>query len=286
MQRVKSIQRPIQKPIQSCIKSRIQNWCHPLLQATARAVSACVLMMLPLLHVSAATAFAQAQSPAPASSASRKAPVAAATPAKPTHAARLKHARHPRVRPPHAAPKNLAAAPPAVPPPPPPPDWPALKAATPAQVHWDGRQLSVTADNSSLLQVIAAISAQTHVPVTGLQNDQRLFGAYGPGTPQQVLAELLEGSGYDLLILDGKVPGIPQRVELSRRGNDSTPSDRPAYNPPQPGAQPANPALAQQQLNPPAPPPSIAQPGMTPQQFIQQRMQAMQQQRQPSPPPQ
>ena len=182
--------------------------------------------------------------------------------------------------------KAVAPAQPVVPPPPPPPDWPALKAASPAIIHWDGKQLSIAANNSSLQQVIAAVSAQIHVPVTGLQGDQRLFGNYGPGTPRQVLTELLDGSGYDLLIVGGSVTGIPQRVELSRQGNSSIQAaDRPSYNPP--STQPMNPA--QQQLSQPGQPPQSPtgppMPGMTPQQLLQQRMQMMQQ-RQAGQPPQ
>lgn len=250
-------------------------------QSALQALSVCVLLtMLLLFLIHCPVAFAQ--STAQPSTTSPSAPVKTSSTAtsstKSTHPARLNRARHHRAKPQKPAPKEAAAPPPAIPPPPPPPDWPALKPPTPAQIHWDGKQLTIAANNSSLQEVIASISAQTHVPVTGLQSDQRLFGNYGPGTPQQVLAELLEGSGYDLLIIDGKSAGIPQRVELTRRGSGSIQPDRPSYNPPPPGAQPVNPALAQQMLNPPAPPPGVAQPGMTPQQLIQQRMQQMRQQ--------
>ncbi len=166
---------------------------------------------------------------------------------------------------------------PQIPPPPPPPDWPALKAALPATVHWDGHVLSVAANNSSLQQVVQAISAATHIPVTGLASDQRLFGNYGPGAPRQVLSELLEGSGYNVLMVGGSQSGIPERVELSARGSGGDAgSARPGYNEPQP----MNPGLAQQQLQPPSPPNLYRPqpPGMTPQQFLEQRRQMMLQQ--------
>lgn len=168
----------------------------------------------------------------------------------------------------------------AVPPPPPaPPDWPALSAPAPVEIHWDGKQLSVSAKNSSLKQAIEAVSATTHIPVSGLQSDQRLFGEYGPGTARQVLTELLEGSGYDLLMVGGKDPGIPQSVELSRRSGGSAPPERAAYTPTANSA--VDPALAQQQIAPvqQAPPqPFNRPPGQTPQEMIQQRMQMIQQQ--------
>lgn len=173
----------------------------------------------------------------------------------------------------------VIAAIPQPPPAPPPPDWPALSAPTPAEVQWNGKQLSVSAKNSSLKQTIDAVSAATHIPVTGLQSDSRLFGEYGPGTPRQVLSELLEGSGYDLLMVGGSNPGVPKSVELSRRSGGSEPPERAAYIPASNfGA--ANPALAQQQLSPAPPQPLNRPQGMTPQEFIQQRMQMLQQQRQ------
>ncbi len=172
------------------------------------------------------------------------------------------------------------AAVPQIPPPPPPPDWPALKAALPATVHWDGHVLSVVANNSSLQQVVRAISKATHIPVTGLASDQRLFGSYGPGAPRQVLGELLEGSGYNVLMIGGSQSGIPERVELSARGTGGDAgSARPGYSEPQP----MNQGLVQQQLQPPSPPNLYRpqQPGMTPQQFLEQRQQMMQQQGNP-----
>lgn len=176
-------------------------------------------------------------------------------------------------------PAPVMAAVPQPPPAPPPPDWPALSAPTPAEVQWNGKQLSVSAKNSSLKQTIDAVSAATHIPVTGLMSDQRLFGEYGPGTPRQVLSELLEGSGYDLLMVGGSDPGVPKSVELSRRSGGSEPPERAAYIPASSvGA--ANPALAQQQLSPAPPQPLNRPQGMTPQEFIQQRMQMLQQQRQ------
>ena len=177
-----------------------------------------------------------------------------------------------------------AAAVPQIPPPPPPPDWPALKAAQPATVHWDGHVLSVVANNSSLQQVVKAISTATHIPVTGLASDQRLFGSYGPGTPRQVLGELLQGSGYNVLMVGGSQSGIPERVELSARGGGGDAgSARPGYSEPMQPQQPMNPGMAQQQLQPPnlyRP----QQPGMTPQQFLEQRQQMMQRQQQGNPP--
>ncbi len=168
------------------------------------------------------------------------------------------------------------------PPTPPPPDWPALSEPIPATVHWDGKQLSVTASNSSLKQVIASVSAATQIPITGLQSDQRIFGEYGPGTPRQVLTELLEGSGYDLLMVGGTDPGIPQRVVLTARTGGAMQPERPAYSSASNTSAAVDPALAQQQLAPAAaPPPSFNRPpapGMTPQEFIQQRMQMTQQQ--------
>ncbi len=231
----------------------------------------CAAAIGPLLFTGNITVAAAQSAPAASSSAQMSAKTKnAPTPKRSAKHARRKHAARRQERP-VAAVTSI---------PQPPPDWPALSAPAPAIVHWDGKQLRVAARNSSLMQTIQAVSAVTRIPVTGLKSDQRLFGDYGPGTPREVLSDLLEGSGYDLLMVGGSDPGVPKGVELSRRSGTSEPPERAAYTP-APNSSYVNPALAQQQLAPaPQSPtqPFNRPPGMTPQEFIQQRMQMMQQQ--------
>ncbi len=236
----------------------------------------CATCIGALLFAGSATVAAAQSAPAALPSAQ----MSAKTKDAPTRKHSAKHTRKKHAARKQKRPVPIVASVPQPPPPPPPPDWPALSAPAPAIVHWDGKQLSVAARNSSLMQTLQAVSAATHIPVTGLKSDQRLFGDYGPGTPRQVLSDLLEGSGYDLLMVGGSDPGVPKSVELSRRSGASEPPERAAYTPPENSSY-VNPALAQQQLAPAPqtpPQPFNRPPGMTPQDFNQQRMQMMQQQ--------
>ena len=51
--------------------------------------------------------------------------------------------------------------------------------------------------------------------VEGLSQDQRVFGSFGPGDPRDVLSQLLEGSGYNVLMLGGQGDGAPEEIVLS-----------------------------------------------------------------------
>lgn len=204
---------------------------------------------------------------------------------------------------------SLAPVPPSAPALPPAPNWPALASARPAVVHWDGNKLSVTAANSSLQQILQAVSAATGVAVEGMPSDQRVFGSYGPATARQVLSQLLEGSGYDLLMVGDGGDGKPRKVLLTARGTSPVEAAaRPAYSAAAPGTvtvvqdaivNPEAPKVGQWTVGKPANnganngagsgagQPADAQPdtppgtpngsNLTPQQFIEQRMQQINQ---------
>ena len=62
----------------------------------------------------------------------------------------------------------------------------------------------------------------TGARIEGLNTDERIFGVYGPGDPQKVLAELLDSSNYNVLIAGRRPDGAPREIVLS------TPSALPA----------------------------------------------------------
>ncbi len=111
------------------------------------------------------------------------------------------------------APEQPAA--PAPQPPPKAPDWPVDNKPTPATVVWDAQGLSISANNSSLDQILHEVSRDTGAKVEGLSQDQRVFGSYGPGEPRDVLSQVLEGSGYNVLMLGGQGDGAPEEIVLS-----------------------------------------------------------------------
>lgn len=81
------------------------------------------------------------------------------------------------------------------------PLWPVNEKANPASVRWDSRGLRIEAENSSLDQILRDVATATGAKVEGLSTDQRIFGDYGPGPARDVLSQLFEGSGYNLVLI-------------------------------------------------------------------------------------
>ena len=111
------------------------------------------------------------------------------------------------------APEAIAARPPA----PLAPLWPANQPPNQARVSWDSRGLEIEASNSSLSQILHQIAADTGAKLEGLTPDQRVFGSYGPGPRSDVLLKLLDGSGYNVLMIGGRDAATPLEIVLSAR---------------------------------------------------------------------
>ena len=118
--------------------------------------------------------------------------------------------------------KALVPAPVVTPPPPEPPHWPANDRPADASVTWDSHGLLITAQNSSLKQILDDVSAATGAKVEGLGADQRIFGAYGPGKAREVLSQLLDGTGYNVLMIGDQGEGTPRQIVLTSRNGSST----------------------------------------------------------------
>jgi len=147
-------------------------------------------------------------------------PLAAQSPVTP-HASTTAHkAVHAHKRPSAAHPQTPMAqtTPEAVTPSAPkPPDWPANDRPADASVVWDSHGLRIEAANSSLEQILKDVSTVTGAKVEGFSADERVFGAYGPGKARDVLSQLLEGSGYNLLMMGDQGQGAPRQIVLSVR---------------------------------------------------------------------
>lgn len=79
--------------------------------------------------------------------------------------------------------------------------------------------LSVMATNSSLRQILADISTATGVKVEGSPTDQRIYGSYGPAPARDVLSQLLQGSGYNVLMVGDQGQGTPRTLVLTAKGS-------------------------------------------------------------------
>ena len=162
------------------------------------------------------------------------------------------------------------------------PKWPANQEPNQAKVTWDSHGLSVDASNSSLQQILKDFCTATGAKVDGMNGDERVFGAYGPGRPRDVLSQLLLGAGYNVIMIGDLGQGAPRQILLSERhaddaqtsanrngansNNDDDAADNDADDQPQP-------------IQPPRPgfPGGM---GRTPQQLMQERQERMQQMQQ------
>jgi hypothetical protein len=77
--------------------------------------------------------------------------------------------------------------------------------------------MTIKADNSALSQILHDISGSTGMKVEGLEKDERVFGTYGPGDAHTVLLSLLQGSGYNVLMVGQTASGAPRELSLTQR---------------------------------------------------------------------
>jgi hypothetical protein len=165
-----------------------------------------------------------------------------------------------------------------------------------AEVTLAAHTLAVKADNSALSQILRDIASSTGMQFDGLSKDERIFGNYGPGEPREVLLALLEGSGYNVVMVGATPGGAPRQLSLSQRVASTTPASTPNRSnsaeeddddqevqqapqpePPQPVTQP-----------PPGNPPGGdgQQPPRSPQEILQELQRLRQQGQQPNQQPQ
>jgi len=216
--------------------------------------------------------------------------IAAQTPSAPSVPAPKPHRQkvHPGVA--QAAGQAAQAAPaPTKPAVPEPPHWPANDKPAQATIVWDSQGLRIEAANSSLQQILKDVSTVAGVKVEGLGTDERVFGAYGPGLARDVLSQLLQGSGYNVLMIGDQGQGAPRQIVLTSRN----PADAAAANKDAASSEDdsADDAEEQPQQQPPTPAPIPMRPGFAPggpprnpQQMMQDMQQRQQQMQQRTPP--
>jgi hypothetical protein len=84
-------------------------------------------------------------------------------------------------------------------------------------VVWDSHGLFIDAANSSLTQILKDVSTATGVDVQGANNDQRVFGTFGPGSARDVLTQVLQGTNYNVIMVGDQGMGVPRELLLSNR---------------------------------------------------------------------
>jgi hypothetical protein len=143
-----------------------------------------------------------------------------------------KHKTKPQVVKPEPAPVQPAAIEQPAPPP-----TPEHGPSSPPEVSFQGGKLTIVARNSTMADVLNAVKQRTGAVVDmPAVSSERVVGRFGPGAPRDVLAQLLNGSHYDYVLVGSPAdPGALQKVVLMARA--SGPEQVPA---PQPGNEAPN----------------------------------------------
>ena len=126
-----------------------------------------------------------------------------------------------------------------------------------AKIVLDSNRLSIHADNSSLAGILRQLASSSGMKVEGLAGDERVFGTFGPGAPRDVIADLLNGTAYNVALIGDLDNGAPRELIL-------TPATHGAAAPaaaPQANSDDANDQESQDV--PPTPPPDVPQPPTT-----------------------
>lgn len=157
----------------------------------------------------------------------------------------------------------------------------------PAHVTYANGQLTVSASNSSLNQILRDIASETGMKITGGVADERVFGQYGPAAPSKVLGDLLDGTGSNMLLVHATA-ATPAELVLTPRLGGVTPPNPNAYHddppPPRPQypiAAPVNPRGDPANAEPTRSPNDVKTPQQIYEQLEQMRQQRQQQQSNP-----
>ena len=188
-----------------------------------------------------------------------------------------------------------------------PPVTPEHGPSSPPQVSFQGGQLIIVARNSTMSDVLNAVKQRTGASVDmPAGSGERVVGQFGPGAPRDVMAQLLNGSHYDYVLLGSAAdPRALNKIVLMAKSSGPEPapsrqrnqtqgdnenlqavpeveSENPAENsgeatpdpqePPQEEPQPEQPEQSQDQQNGPT--------VKTPEQLLQELQQQQQQQQQ------
>ena len=190
-----------------------------------------------------------------------------------------------------------------------PPVTPEHGPSSPPDVSLQHGQLTIVARNSTMSDVLNAVKQKTGANVDmPAGSSERVVGQFGPGAPRDVMAQLLNGSHYDYVLLGSpQDPGALNKIMLMAKASGPEPVASPRQpNQPQignenlqavPEVESENPDenAGEVQPNIQEPPPEEAPPDQadqqqngpvvkTPEQLLRELQQQQQQQNQAGPP--
>ncbi len=123
---------------------------------------------------------------------------------------------------------------------------------TQALVEVSPGSLKIDASNASLTQTLHRISEMTGMQVDGITGDERVFGAFGPGDPRDVITNLLHGTSYNIIMVGHLQNGSPRELLLSPKPTGPAVTGQTALQP--------HPAASTPDEDAPEPPPEDVQP--------------------------
>lgn len=114
-----------------------------------------------------------------------------------------------------------------------PPPTPEEGPSSPAQVSFQGGKLTIVARNSTMGDVLNEVRKKTGAAVDMPPvSTERVVGQFGPGAPRDVLAQLLNGSHYDYVLLGSPSdPGTLKKIVLMVRPSGPEPVPPPQNTP-------------------------------------------------------
>jgi hypothetical protein len=109
--------------------------------------------------------------------------------------------------------------------------------SSPPQVNLQGGQLTIVARNSTMSDVLNAVRQKTGANVDmPAGSGERVVGQFGPGAPRDVMAQLLNGSHYDYVLLGSAAdPHALNKIVLMAKSNGPEPAPTPQQNQQQQG---------------------------------------------------
>lgn len=126
-------------------------------------------------------------------------------------------------------------------------------AAVPPQVSFQNNQLTIVAPNSTLADILRAVKKTTGAEIEVPAAPERVVTRIGPGPAREVIAELLNGSRFNYVLLGapGDDNSLTRVVLVQKNGSQEIPAPAPQVDPALGIAQPGQPNVAQGQVETP-----------------------------------
>jgi len=107
-------------------------------------------------------------------------------------------------------------------------------AAVPPQVTFENNQLTIVAPNSTLADILRAVRKQTGAEIDVPAAPERVVTNLGPGPAREVLADLLNGSRFNYVLLGSPSDqaALTRVVLVAKSGSQEIPSNPMAQNTP------------------------------------------------------